>query len=114
MSVALDLGVPAERLDHGLSIQPQGSEPEAQLALGEVGAISSLNPHRGHPLGGPVQVEDLPKLLDRRHPAIAFQEDLLDLRRGIGGLGPHRWPPAEGTTVLVTGLRYRDRYRKPW
>src|SRR5579863_10716397 len=74
ISIPFDLRVPAEGPDHGLAVDPEGREPQPQLALGKVRTVLDSDPGGGHLLNRPVHLHRHHQPLARAHAAILFDE----------------------------------------
>src|SRR5579864_2773133 len=92
ISIPFDLRVPAEGPHHGVAVDPEGREPQPELALRQVRTVLGVDPGRRHLLDRPVHLHRHHQPLARAHPAILFYEPLLDLSWSIGRLGAHGLP----------------------
>jgi len=74
--------VPAEGAHHRLPVEPERSQPQAQLSIRDR-AMSAADPSGGELEHGRVELGDALELLGRRHPAVPFRQQRPDAGRGV-------------------------------
>lgn len=92
--------VPAEGLNHGLSIDRQRGQPQPRLSLGKVGSIPLADSRQSQGTGRSIELGNPLQLLDRGHSAIALNDEALELSRSIALADTHGVkyrPPGGGT-----------------